>query len=380
MILGDSKPFAAIYPIENDCINSFLSLCSINWVTVCYALKPDGDPQKFRILAVAHFSKIVTGMHGASRALSSRFIHRQRIMSDVKRKERPITAFFKPVNASTASSGADKREPNDGPVPLKKLKENMPAIEKNVESKTTPSNASARPYAALLKDDKWKQILAGEFDKPYWQRLEDFLQSEERAGKKVFPPKEHIFRAFDSCSMEEVKVVVIGQDPYHDNGQAMGLCFSVPRGIKVPSSLQNIYKELHADLNCKIPLHGDLDKWAKQGVLLLNVSLTVRAHEANSHSKKGWENFTNAAIKEISQNRKGLVFLLWGKNAQEKEALISKANGHLILKCPHPSGLSAHRGFFGSKHFSQCNNFIESNGGAPIDWQIDGPYKLLPPK
>jgi uracil-DNA glycosylase len=264
---------------------------------------------------------------------------------------------------------------------VKKLKENMPVLTTKstdvLKAPVTASTSSLSPhvYANLLKDEQWRKILAQEFTKPYWDKLEKFLETEEKARAKIFPPKQHVFRAFDSCAMEDVKVVIIGQDPYHDDGQAMGLCFSVPRGVKVPSSLHNIYKELKSDLNCKIPSHGDLDKWAKQGVFLLNASLTVRAHQANSHSKKGWENFTDAAIREIAKNRKGLVFLLWGKNAQEKEKLISKQNNHLILKCPHPSGLSAHRGFFGSRHFSQCNKFIESNGGTPIDWQIEGPYR-----
>jgi len=289
-----------------------------------------------------------------------------------KRKERPITSFFKPVNAS-ARDDAEASDKQPVIVPLKKLKENMPALPERVDA--VPSSPSPSSYASLLKDESWVKALGSEFGKPYWQSLEKFLESEERARAKVFPPKELVFRALESCPMSGVKVVIIGQDPYHDDGQAMGLCFSVPKGIRTPSSLQNIYKELREDLNCKIPAHGDLTKWAQQGVLLLNVSLTVRAHQANSHSKKGWENFTDAAIRELAKNRKGLVFLLWGKNAQDKEKLISKANGHLILKCAHPSGLSAHRGFFGCKHFSQCNKFIESNGGAPIDWQIEGPYK-----
>jgi uracil-DNA glycosylase len=291
-------------------------------------------------------------------------------------KERSITSFFKPVNARPRDGDDAKAEI----VPLKKLKENMPMLEVQDGDEVKTAEKCGGAYADLLKDEQWRKILSSEFKKPYWERLEKFLESEDKARAKVFPPKEHVFRAFDSCSMEEVKVVIIGQDPYHDDGQAMGLCFSVPKGVKVPSSLHNIYKELHADLNCKVPTHGDLSQWAKQGVFLLNASLTVRAHAANSHSKKGWENFTDAAIREIAKNRRGLVFLLWGKNAQEKEKLISKANDHLILKCPHPSGLSAHRGFFGSRHFSQCNKFIEANGGTPIDWQIDGPYRSVAPK
>ena len=222
----------------------------------------------------------------------------------------------------------------------------------------------------LLVEETWRATLEGEFKKEYWSNLKSFLNREWNAGAKVFPAAGNIFRAFNTCPMERVKVVILGQDPYHDDGQAMGLSFSVPKGWKVPSSLQNIYKELGTDLGCKKPTHGDLDKWATQGVLMLNASLTVRAHQANSHSKKGWEVFTDAAIRALSKKRTGLVFLLWGKNAQEKERLIDKSKGHHVLKSPHPSGLSAHRGFYGCKHFSQANAFIEKNGVAPVDWQI----------
>ena len=222
----------------------------------------------------------------------------------------------------------------------------------------------------LLVEETWYGALSGEFGKEYFTNLKQFLKREWSSGAKVFPAAGNIFRAFNTCPMERVKVIILGQDPYHDDGQAMGLSFSVPKGWKVPSSLQNIYKELGSDLGCTKPTHGDLDKWSTQGVLMLNASLTVRAHQANSHSKKGWEIFTDAAIRALSKQRKGLVFLLWGKNAQEKERLIPKDGGHLILKCPHPSGLSAHRGFYGCKHFSTANAFIEKNGGAPIDWQI----------
>jgi len=222
----------------------------------------------------------------------------------------------------------------------------------------------------LLVEETWRGALDGEFGKEYWSSLKKFLAKEYGSGAKVFPAPGNIFRAFNTCPMERVKVVILGQDPYHDDGQAMGLSFSVPRGWKVTSSLQNIFKELGTDLGCSKPTHGDLDKWATQGVLMLNASLTVRAHQANSHSKKGWETFTDAAVRALAKNRSGLVFLLWGKNAQEKERLIDKSKGHKVLKSPHPSGLSAHRGFYGCKHFSQANAFIESKGGAPIDWQI----------
>jgi uracil-DNA glycosylase len=224
--------------------------------------------------------------------------------------------------------------------------------------------------AELLVEETWKEAVGGEFGKEYFTNLKQFLGREWSGGAKVFPAPGKIFRAFNTCPMERVKVVILGQDPYHDDGQAMGLSFSVPRGWKVPSSLNNIYKELGTDLGCAKPTHGDLDKWATQGVLMLNASLTVRAHQANSHSKKGWEVFTDAAIRTLAKQREGLVFLLWGKNAQEKERLIGKDRGHLILKCPHPSGLSAHRGFYGCKHFSQANAFIEKKGGVGVDWQI----------
>jgi len=323
----------------------------------------------------------------ACRVFSNRLLYAQnfRAMSD-KRKERSITSFFKPVNASVVDKssydGAKSEEPADKKTRVVNI---MPAVAAVPVTTTDGDNSveNALPlmgYSSLLKNEQWRSILSGEFRKPYWLNLEKFLESEQRAGAKIFPSRENVFRAFDSCSMENIKVVIIGQDPYHDDGQAMGLCFSVPKGVQVPSSLLNIYKELSNDLGCKVPTHGDLDKWAKQGVLLLNASLTVRAHAANSHSKKGWEMFTDAAIREVSKKRTGLVFLLWGKNAQDKEALISKANGHVVLKCPHPSGLSAHRGFFGSKHFSSANEAITKKGGTPIDWQIEGPYRLLPPK
>ena len=250
------------------------------------------------------------------------------------------------------------------------------AVSKQLQRKATEVAEAAKAAGttpdvdALLVEETWRETLEGEVKKEYWGNLKSFLGMEWKSGAKVFPAAGNIFRAFNSCPMERVKVVILGQDPYHDDGQAMGLSFSVPKGWKVPSSLQNIYKELGTDLGCKKPTHGDLDKWATQGVLMLNASLTVRAHQANSHSKKGWEVFTDAAIRALSKRRRGLVFLLWGKNAQEKERLIDKSGGHKVLKSPHPSGLSAHRGFYGCKHFSQANDFIAKNGGAPVDWQI----------
>ena len=271
-----------------------------------------------------------------------------------------------PGSSSTLPDAQRKRAEQNKQVAISKaLQRKAMEVAQEAAAKGQPLNLDD-----LLVEDTWRGALEGEFGKQYWSGLKKFLVGEWGSGKKVFPAPGNIFRPFNTCPMEQVKVVILGQDPYHDDGQAMGLSFSVPKGWKVPSSLNNIYKELGTDLGCKKPTHGDLDKWSTQGVLMLNASLTVRAHQANSHSKKGWESFTDAAIRTLAKQRKGLVFLLWGKNAQEKERLIAKDAGHLILKCPHPSGLSAHRGFYGCKHFSQANTFIEKNGGGPIDWQI----------
>jgi uracil-DNA glycosylase len=301
--------------------------------------------------------------------------------------EPPPAPVSNAVGASPAKSpgkNASKRPaetagPGDGLTEAQRQRAELNkqvAMSKQLQRKATEvweaaRNAGETPdLDALLVEQTWRDILEGEFKKEYMSSLKSFLKREWNSGAKVFPAPGNIFRAFNTCPMERVKVVILGQDPYHDDGQAMGLSFSVPRGWKVPSSLQNIFKELGTDLGCSKPTHGDLDKWATQGVLMLNASLTVRAHQANSHSKKGWETFTDAAVRALAKNRSGLVFLLWGKNAQEKERLIDKSKGHKVLKSPHPSGLSAHRGFYGCKHFSQANAFIESKGGAPIDWQI----------
>jgi uracil-DNA glycosylase len=225
---------------------------------------------------------------------------------------------------------------------------------------------------SLFTEKTWLDVFAeNEFQKSYFKQLSAFLSNEFKT-QKVFPPKEHIFRCFNTLPIDKVKVVIIGQDPYHNYNQAMGLCFSVNKGIQTPGSLLNMYKELKSDLNCRIPTHGDLSKWQSQGILMLNTSLTVRAHNANSHSKKGWEQFTDKAIEELAKARKNIVFLLWGKNAQDKEKLIKRSGReHLVLKSAHPSGLSAHRGFFGNKHFSQTNAYLKKNMIEPIDWQIE---------
>ena len=218
-------------------------------------------------------------------------------------------------------------------------------------------------------DNDWLPALAPEFRKPYYKKLYEFIK-EEYNTKQIFPPAEDIFNAFHLTPLSKVKVVILGQDPYHDVGQAHGLCFSVRPGIDTPRSLVNIYKELHDDLGCKIPNNGYLEKWAKQGVLLLNTVLTVQAHQAFSHRGKGWEEFTNATIQVLNEQDRPMVFILWGRPAQEKKAFLNNPK-HLILESPHPSPLSASRGFFGSRPFSKTNLFLEENGIAPIDWQIE---------
>ncbi len=215
-------------------------------------------------------------------------------------------------------------------------------------------------------EESWREALSDEFESPYFLELKDFLKK-EKSMYRIFPPGPQIFSAFNLTPLPAVRVVIIGQDPYHGFGQAHGLCFSVPDGVQVPPSLVNIYKELHDDLGIPVPKSGNLEKWAKQGVLLLNATLTVRAGQAGSHQGKGWEVFTNTVIKTVSDLRAGVVFLLWGKYAQDKRSLID-AQKHFILTAPHPSPLSASRGFFGCKHFSKTNKFLEENGLGAIDW------------
>ncbi len=216
--------------------------------------------------------------------------------------------------------------------------------------------------------ESWKKHLIDEFNLPYFSSLKTFLV-EEMNSHVVYPPGKKIFAAFDRTPYEKVKVIILGQDPYHGKGQAHGLCFSVPDGISAPPSLVNIFKELHNDLGLPIPSHGNLEKWADQGVLLLNATLTVRASQAGSHQNKGWENFTDAVIRKLSDERKGLIFILWGRYAQAKESLID-AGQHHILKAAHPSPFSAHSGFFGCKHFSKTNEILESIGSELVDWDI----------
>lgn len=214
----------------------------------------------------------------------------------------------------------------------------------------------------------WLPALKPEFAKPYYKELHTRVVEEYRM-QIVYPPADELFTAFHLTPLSQVKCVILGQDPYHEPGQAHGLCFSVKKGVKVPPSLVNIYKELHDDLGCPIPNHGYLTKWAEQGVLMLNTLLTVRAHQAFSHKDLGWEKFTDAAIRAVNQQDRPIVFLLWGAPAQRKAALLDNPK-HLVLKAPHPSPLSAYRGFFGCKHFSQANAFLEAHGASGIDWSI----------
>lgn len=216
-------------------------------------------------------------------------------------------------------------------------------------------------------EQSWKDVLRGEFEKEYFKKLTEFVRGEYMSGKTIYPKPQNIFNAFNLCPLSNVKVVIIGQDPYHEPGQAHGLCFSVENGIDLPPSLINIYKEIESDIGHKSKTNGDLTYWAKQGVLLLNSTLTVQAHIAASHSGKGWETFTDAVIKAIAENQKNVVYMLWGSFAQKKADFVDSEQ-NLILKSAHPSPLSAYRGFFGNHHFSSANEYLISHNKTPIDW------------
>lgn len=218
-------------------------------------------------------------------------------------------------------------------------------------------------------EPSWKAVLENEFEQPYFQAVASFLKREKEAGKVIYPPGPLIFNAFNSTPFDQVKVVILGQDPYHNPGEAMGLSFSVPRGIATPPSLKNIYKELNSDVGVPIPAHGDLSSWAKQGVFLLNAMLTVEHKQAQSHQHIGWQNFTDAVIRKLSERREHLVFMLWGNFARKKASLID-ASRHLILEAAHPSPLAG-GAFFGCKHFSQANAYLEEHGLTPIDWKVE---------
>ena len=222
--------------------------------------------------------------------------------------------------------------------------------------------------ASVQMEAGWKEALASEFSKAYFLQLKAFLKEEKNSGQLIYPPGKQIFAAFDSTPFDQVKVVIIGQDPYHGPGQAHGLCFSVLPGVAIPPSLRNVYQELRDDVGFTVPNHGYLQKWADQGVLMLNAMLTVRASQAGSHRKKGWEQFTTAAIQALNTNKEGIVFLLWGRYAQEKGAVIDRSRHH-VLTAAHPSPL-ARTGFRGCRHFSQTNTLLEQQGKGGIDWQV----------
>jgi len=215
-------------------------------------------------------------------------------------------------------------------------------------------------------DESWKKVLQPEFEKPYFKELTDFVRSEYQA-KKIFPPAKLIFNAFDQCPFDEVKVVILGQDPYHGDGQAHGLCFSVNDGVRFPPSLVNIFKEIESELQKPSPASGNLTRWAQQGVLLLNATLTVQAHQAGSHQGRGWEQFTDAVIQTLAQQKENLVFILWGAYAQSKAAFVDTSR-HLVLQSAHPSPFSVHRGFFGNNHFIMTNNYLRERWLKEIDW------------
>ncbi|MGC4409215.1 uracil-DNA glycosylase [Rhizobium rosettiformans] len=223
--------------------------------------------------------------------------------------------------------------------------------------------------AGVRLEDSWKAVLGDEFVQPYMRNLKDFLQSEKAAGKQIFPKGAEYFRALDLTPLNNVRVVILGQDPYHGAGQAHGLCFSVQPGVRIPPSLVNIYKELQSDLGIAPARHGFLEHWAQQGVLLLNSVLTVEEARAASHQGKGWEQFTDAVIRAVNEDCEHVVFMLWGSYAQKKAAFVDGSR-HLVLKAPHPSPLSAHTGFFGCRHFSQANAYLLSKGRNAIDWQL----------
>ena len=222
-------------------------------------------------------------------------------------------------------------------------------------------------------DASWKNVLIEDFNSKSFVELKEFLL-DERSKHKVYPPGKQIFSAFNFTPFDEVKVVILGQDPYHGPGQAHGLCFSVAPGIRIPPSLVNIYKELHDDTGVSIPSHGNLENWARQGVLLLNATLTVRASQAGSHQGKGWEEFTDSVIRKLSAGRSHIVFMLWGRYAQAKEVLIDQ-NKHLVLRAAHPSPFSAHNGFLGCKHFTKANDYLEAHSISPVDWDLSGRHE-----
>jgi len=279
----------------------------------------------------------------------------------------PKSPSPKPSSASLPSSSLS---PEQKTKIEEKRKEALAKREEKLKAAAVAGDATFDNMEYMINDEGWTKALGNEFQKPYFKSLKTFLAKEENAGKTIYPPKNQIFAALNLTPFEKVRVVILGQDPYHGPGQAEGLCFSVPKGQKIPSSLQNIYKEIDAEIDAFTrPKHGSLVKWATQGVLLLNTGLTVRKAEANSHNKKGWQKFTDVIIRLLSKEKSGLVFLLWGRNAQNKSKLIDSKR-HTVLQSAHPSGLSAHRGFFKNGHFASTNEALEKLSTAPIEWQV----------
>ncbi|XP_042392891.1 uracil-DNA glycosylase, mitochondrial-like [Zingiber officinale] len=283
------------------------------------------------------------------------------------RRETPPEASA-PAPSSSPALTPEKKRRMDINKALARSRRNLSVCRERIE-KAKADGLDYVKLEELLVEETWLQALPGELQKPYAKNLCRYVEREVRGSVPIYPPPYLIFYALHLTPFDQVKVVLIGQDPYHGAGQAMGLAFSVPEGVKIPSSLVNIFKELQEDLGCSVPLNGNLERWAAQGVLLLNTVLTVRNHQANSHAKKGWEPFTDAIIRTISQKKSGVVFLLWGNSAQEKSRMIDGSKHH-ILKAAHPSGLSANRGFFGCRHFSQTNQILEKLGLSPIYWQL----------
>ncbi|XP_037337875.1 uracil DNA glycosylase a isoform X2 [Pungitius pungitius] len=295
--------------------------------------------------------------------------------------QKTINSFFSPVSKKRISkdlneveedakdpkklkSSAGQPEPcSPSPAPLSREQ-----LDKMARNKKSALEKLASAQTPVGFGDSWREALSQEFAKPYFKQVMDFV-SEERKRFTVYPPAEHVFTWTQTCDIREVKVVILGQDPYHGPNQAHGLCFSVKRPVRPPPSLENMYKEIVSDVEgFQHPGHGDLTGWSKQGVLLLNAVLTVRAHQANSHKDKGWETFTDAVVQWLSNNLEGLVFMLWGAYAQKKGAAINRKRHH-ILQTVHPSPLSSHRGFFGCKHFSKANELLKKSGKSPVDWK-----------
>ncbi|KAK2837284.1 hypothetical protein Q5P01_014496 [Channa striata] len=285
-------------------------------------------------------------------------VSKKRTSNEFSESEESVQDSKKPKSSEAESAPSSPPSCPLSPDQLERIARNKKAALERLSSGQTPPGFG----------QSWRKGLSGEFGKPYFKQLMTFV-SEERKRHTVHPPAEQVFTWTQMCDIRDVKVVILGQDPYHGPNQAHGLCFSVKRPVPPPPSLENMYKELMSDIESfKHPGHGDLTGWAKQGVLLLNAVLTVRQHQANSHKDKGWETFTDAVVQWLSNNLEGLVFMLWGSYAQKKGAAINR-NRHHVLQAVHPSPLSAHRGFFGCRHFSKANELLKKSGKSPIDWK-----------